>query len=114
MNTADDAFRDSPAEEESGSPRYTTFSQAIDAARRDAKSRARDAAPKLKEALAGAAHDITYGAAFGACFAACFARELVPSSLRDAIHRGARDGRDAAVRSAEAQAPPPMAAEVPA
>lgn len=81
-------------------PRYTTFSEALDTARHDAESMAREAAPKLKQALAGAAHDLAYGAAFGACFAACFARELIPAGLRESIKRGAKDGSAAATRDA--------------
>ena len=38
--------------------RYTSFSEAFDSARHDAESMAREAAPKLKQALAGAAHDL--------------------------------------------------------
>ena len=36
-----------------GTPRYTTFSEAFRSARTDASSIAREAAPKLKQALAG-------------------------------------------------------------
>ncbi len=105
MNDTHDPIHDTGATEPEA-PRYTNFSQAIDTARRDASSKAREAAPRLKEALAGAAHDLAYGAAFGACFAACFAKELVPSSLRESLRRGAKDGRKAAETPAEAEAPP--------
>lgn len=84
---------------------FDSFSQAIGAARRDASFKAREAAPKLKKALAGAAHDVAYGAAFGACFAACFAKELVPARLRESLKRGAKAGREAA-EGATAEAPP--------
>lgn len=87
-------------------PRYGSFAQAIGTARRDASFKAREAAPKLKKALAGAAHDMAYGAAFGACFAACFAKELVPAGLRESLRRGAKAGREAAEDAAAQDAPP--------
>jgi hypothetical protein len=98
-------FQDNAPGSAPEAPRYTSFSQAIDTARTDAKFKAREAAPKLKEALAGAAHDITYGAAFGACFAAAFAKELLPAGLREAIRHGVRDGRDAAAKTMQAASP---------
>lgn len=96
-----DGVSDSPTD----SMRFESFSQAIGAARRDASFKAREAAPKLKKALAGAAHDVAYGAAFGACFAACFAKELIPAGLRESLKRGANAGREAA-ESLAAEAPP--------
>ena len=77
-------------------PRFSSFYQAFESGRKDASSIAREAAPKLKQALAGAAHDVAYGAAFGACFAACFAKELLPSSVRETLRRGMRDAKQAA------------------
>lgn len=87
---------------------YSSFSEAWDAARKDAGSRAREAAPKMKEAFEGAAHDIAYGVAFGACFAGYFAKELMPEGLKSSLRRGARDGRQAA---AESPASDPVAPE---
>lgn len=105
MNDTHDSTHDTAAAEQAP-PRYASFSQAIDTARRDASSKAREAAPKLKETLAGVAHDLAYGAAFGACFAACFAKELVPAGVRESLRRGAKDGRKAAEAAAEAEMPP--------
>ena len=95
-------------------PRYTSFSGAFQSARTDASSMAKEAAPKLKQAFAGAAHDLAYGAAFSACFAACFAKELIPSSIKETIRRGANAGKQAAEKAAEtpaaAEMPPPLGA----
>ena len=52
MNGFED-FTDRSAEAAPRTPRYTSFSEAFDTARHDAGSMAREAAPKLKEALAG-------------------------------------------------------------
>jgi hypothetical protein len=107
MNECDPSI-DPAAQTDPQGPRYTTFSEAFDTARQDAASMAREAAPKLKQALAGAAHDLAYGAAFGACFAACFAREIIPESLRETLRRGADAGRDAAAKTTEAPEPRPF------
>lgn len=84
---------------DSARARYGSFSEAWDAAREDAGSRAREAAPKMKEALEDAAHDIAYGMAFGACFAGYFAKEILPEGLKASLRKGARDGRSAAAES---------------
>ena len=113
MNSFEDSI-DNSAEAAPQAPRYTSFSEAFDTARQDAASMAREAAPRLKQSFAAAAHDLAYGAAFGACFAACFAKELIPDSLRESLRRGANAGRNAATSatpetSATDMPPPAMA-----
>jgi|GEM_PF-6217674 len=104
MNETDQSTGTAPGGE-TPEPKYHSFSEALDAARKDAACIARDAAPRLKQAIQGAAHDMAYGAAFGACFAACFARELVPDGLRDAFRRGAEDGSNAGQQAGSEDAP---------
>jgi hypothetical protein len=92
--------------------RYTSFREAMGAARDDAERMAGEAAPKIKEAVKGAVNDIAYGAAFGVCFAAAFARELAPSLLKDGLARGAEAGKNAARRASEAMRAKPVVTPV--
>ncbi|MGB0991645.1 MAG: hypothetical protein ACPG32_04160 [Akkermansiaceae bacterium] len=75
---------------------FESCGDAFSAGRSDATSKAREAAPKLKEAVSGAVHDLAYGAAYGVFFAGAFANEFVPQSVKDGIAKGAKAGRNAA------------------
>jgi len=114
MNAENESPLEGAAAAGAEEPRYQSFSQAIDTARQDAESKAREAAPQLKDALSGAAHDFTYGVAFGACFAVAFAREILPTGLKDALRKGAHDGRKAVAKLVDPAPESPAAAEVPA
>ena len=106
LHTTMNEANESETGPDKGRNHFETFAEALGAARKDAASKAREAAPKLKGALQGAAHDMAYGAAFGACFAACFAREMMPEGIKEAFRCGANDGRDAAQDAAEAATTP--------
>ena len=75
---------------------YASFGEAVDAGRKAAEEKAKQAIPKLKGAFEGALHDVAYGGAFGVCFAAYFARELVPEEIRNSVSSGVERGRNAA------------------
>ncbi len=71
---------------------FESCSDAFQAGKDDATARAREAAPKLKAAIADAIFDVAYGATYGAVFAGAFANEFVPKSVRDAVEKGVAKG----------------------
>lgn len=87
---------DHTAEEGAAKRHFDSFSDAVNAAKEDACDKAREAAPKLKAAVAEAVHDLAYGGAFGAVFLGAFAAELVPSGLKEVLAKGAKAGREKA------------------
>ena len=75
---------------------FESCSDAFQSGREDATAKAREAAPKLKGAIADTIFNMAYGAAYGAFFASAFANEFVPQSVKDGVAKGAAAGRDAA------------------
>lgn len=75
---------------------FESCADAFRAGREDATAKAREAAPKLKSAVADVVFDIAYGATYGAVFAGAFANEFVPQAVKDGVAKGAAAGKDAA------------------
>ena len=75
---------------------FDSCSDAFQSGREDATAKAREAAPKLKGAIADTIFDMAYGAAYGAFFASAFANEFVPQVVKDGVAKGAAAGRSAA------------------
>ncbi|MEJ6572268.1 MAG: hypothetical protein QNL01_12015 [Akkermansiaceae bacterium] len=80
---------------------FESCSDAFQAGKDDATARAREAAPKLKAAIADAIFDVAYGATYGAVFAGTFANEFVPKSVRDAVEKGVAKGAAAGRTAAD-------------
>jgi hypothetical protein len=78
---------------------FESCSDALRSGREEATAKAREAAPKLKAAVADVIFDVAYGAAYGACFAGAFANEFVPKTVKDVVGKGVAKGA-AAGRSA--------------
>lgn len=91
-------YEDMPQENE-GKRHFESCSDAFKAGKEDAAAKAREAAPKLKAAIADALFDVAYGATYGAVFAGAFANEFVPKSVKEAVEKGVAKGA-AAGRSA--------------
>ena len=107
MNQENQQAENQGVPESAGAKHFQSFSDAVDAARRNATDRAREAAPKVKEAFSGAAFDLAYGAAFGACFAAAFAQEFVPGFVKEGVRSvkaGLRQGKQAGATAGQQQA----------
>ena len=107
MNQENQQTENQSAPESAGARQFQSFSDAVDTARRNATERAREAAPKVKEAFSGAAFDLAYGAAFGACFAAAFAQEFVPGFVKESmrsVKAGLRQGKQAGTTAGQQQA----------
>ncbi len=75
---------------------FESCSDAFRAGKEDATAKAREAAPKLKSAIADVIFDVAYGATYGAVFAGAFANEFVPQAVKDGVAKGAAAGKDAA------------------
>jgi hypothetical protein len=80
---------------------FESFGDALNAAKEDACNKAKEAAPKLKSAVADAVHDMAYGGAYGAVFLGAFAAELIPGAIREGVVKGAQAGRDKARQACE-------------
>ena len=91
----------------SGRACYDSLSGAFLAGCQDARERARQAAPKLKNVASEAACESAYILGFGAMFAGSLAREFIPHSVREGFARGASAGREAAKSSGESWKPEP-------
>ncbi|MEO1844485.1 MAG: hypothetical protein ABGZ37_09440 [Akkermansiaceae bacterium] len=83
-------------QEEAGKRQFESFGEAVRSAKDDATSKAKEAAPKMKSAVAEVIYDLTYGSAYGAVFLGAFAAELVPKPIKDEFTKGAKAGRDKA------------------
>ncbi len=73
---------------------FESCSDAFKSGREDATAKAREAAPKLKAAVADVIFDVAYGTAYGACFAGAFANEFIPKTVKDVVGRGVAKGAE--------------------
>lgn len=71
------------------------FKTAID----DASAKAREAAPKVKDAIDKALQDLVYGVAYGTSFTGTFVNEFVPDAVKESVCKGASEGRQAAAEA---------------
>lgn len=88
-------------ETENTKRQFDNCGAAFKAGRSDATAKAREAAPKLKGAVADAVYDVAYGAAYGVFFAGAFANEFVPRSVRDVVGKGVAKGAAAGRKAAD-------------
>jgi len=80
---------------------YDSVKEACKAGYEDAKTKAEEAAPKLKGAVSGAVHDVAYGVSYGSTFIGAFAHAMLPESIREGLSKGAEAGRAAAETAKE-------------
>ena len=88
-----------PESEEAEKHHFESVAEAMRSAKDDATNRAKEAAPKMKSAVAAAIYDLTYGGAYGAVFLGAFASELIPKPVRESFSKGAKAGRDTAKKA---------------
>lgn len=111
MNTEND---DQISEETTEAKRqFDSCSNAFQAGREDATAKAREAAPKLKSAVADTIFDVAYGVTYGAFFAGAFANEFIPKAVKDVVAQGVEKGAAAGRKAADkVRQPSPAASEV--
>lgn len=85
--------------EEAEKHHFESVAEAMRSAKDDATNRAKEAAPKMKSAVADVLYDLTYGGAYGAVFLGALASELIPKPVRESFSKGAKAGRDTAKKA---------------
>ena len=90
---------------------FDSCSNAYQAGREDATTKAREAAPKLKGAVADTIYDVAYGVTYGAFFAGALAKEFIPKAVKDVVAQGVEKGA-AAGRAAADKVRQPSTSEV--
>jgi hypothetical protein len=85
--------------EEDEKHQFESVAEAMRSAKEDATNRAKEAAPKIKSAVADVLYDLSYGGAYGAVFLGAFASELIPKPVRESFSQGAKAGRDTAKKA---------------
>ena len=114
MNTENDNQRTEANTEENTDPKrhFDSCSNAFQAGREDATTKAREAAPKLKGAVADTIYDVAYGVTYGAFFAGALAKEFIPKAVKDVVAQGVEKGAAAGRAAADkVRQPSPSANE---
>lgn len=98
-NTMTDNTTNEP--NDSGQDTLNSLKETFEKVTNDAKAKAEEAAPKVKQAMASAAHDVAYGAAYGASFIGTLVSECLPQIIKEGMEKGNAAGGDAAKSAAD-------------